>query len=259
MPHPGPDQDTQLLLEFLRTTRLSLLNRFAALSHNSITRGKQSQQFVFIPGTRTDRVLLVAHADTYWEHEGIQKLHPRVSGAWIHSTRNGQGIGADDRAGCALLWTLRHLGHSILVTSGEEIGCVASRWLMEAEENSDLRETLNKSHQFAVQFDLRGTGEFKCYDVGSGPFREYCAQKTGFTDAGARSSTDIRHLCSEICGVNLCAGYYDEHTEAERLCIPQWAAVRNLALEWLASPGLPHFPRLDPPRPDPFALSHPSS
>ena len=34
-----------------------------------------------------------------------------------------EGIGADDRAGCAILWLLKDSGHSLLVTNGEEIGC----------------------------------------------------------------------------------------------------------------------------------------
>ena len=36
------------------------------------------------------------------------------------------GIGADDRAGCAMLWLLRDSGHSLLILDGEEHGQVGA-------------------------------------------------------------------------------------------------------------------------------------
>lgn len=242
---PGAESTgaTDLLSDFLREDRKSLLQRFATLSPHSIQRGAGQRRFVYVPGNRSDRVLLVAHADTVWEHEKIFPPRLCVLGNEIHSARADAGIGADDRAGCAMLWALRDSGHSLLVTSGEEIGCVAARWLMETPRLASLAEELNATHRFAIEFDLGGRALFKCYQVGTPEFRAYCATQTGYTDAGTRSATDIGVLCRSMCGVNLSVGYYESHTEEEFLRIEEWCHTLRVAQRWLASRELPRFPR----------------
>lgn len=60
--------------------------------------------------------MLVAHADTYWdEHYGYSHniRHEVIFDAGIVKSANtNYGLVADDRAGCALLWLLKGLGHS---------------------------------------------------------------------------------------------------------------------------------------------------
>lgn len=239
----GRAEHADLLIDFLQARRSRLLQRFANLSPHSIQRGAGHRRFVYVPGTRRDRVLLVAHADTIWEHEKM--LHPRlcILGNEIHSARADAGIGADDRAGCAMLWALRDSGHSLLVTSGEEIGCVAARWLMENPRLAPLAEEINRTHRFAIEFDLGGHALFKCYHVGTPEFRAYCTAQTGFTDAGNRSSTDIGVLCRTLSGVNLSVGYYESHTEQEFIRIDEWSHALHVAQQWLATAELPAFPR----------------
>ncbi len=241
--HPSPQVSTHtdLLFDFLKEDRKRLLQRFADLSPRSIQRGAGHRRFVYIPGTRSDRVLLVAHADTVWERR--KNVQPRLSatGKEICSANTDVGIGADDRAGCAMLWALRDLGHSLLVTSGEEIGCVSSRWLMESPQLAKLAREINTTHRFAVEFDLEGRDRFKCYTVGTPEFRAYCAAQTGFVDAGNRSSTDIVVLCRDFCGVNLSVGYYESHTEEETIRIDDWIYTLEIARKWLSSAALPPF------------------
>ena len=107
--------------------------------------------------------MLVAHADTVldaaitWERPKPQRLFVDN-----RNIRNANGVlGADDRTGCAFLWLLKDLGHSLLVTDGEEMGCLGSNWLM--DENPAVAMGLNEGHQFMVQFDRRGSSDFKCY------------------------------------------------------------------------------------------------
>lgn len=245
-PHLGPEH-AALLLDFLSMERTPLLRRFAGVSPHSILRGSGHRRFVYVPGNRTDRVLLVAHADTIWEHEKIRHLRMCRIGNEIHSARADAGIGADDRAGCAMLWALRDSGHSLLVTSGEEIGCVSARWLMESPRLTALAHELNSGHRFAVEFDLGGNGLFKCYHVGTPEFRAYCTAQTGFIDAGNRSSTDIGVLCRTLCGVNLSVGYYESHTEEEFIRIDEWSHTLGVVQRWLSSPDLPAFGRTPTP------------
>ena len=111
--------------------------------------GAHDQAFCYIPGTRKDRVLLVAHADTVWDRCPPRKVG--YAGGFYYSEIDKLGIGADDRVGCAILWDLKDLGHSLLILTGEESGCLGSSWLM---ENRYFEEEINK-HQFAIQFAIQ--------------------------------------------------------------------------------------------------------
>ncbi len=210
--------------------------------------GSGDTRFVFIDGTRKDKVLLVAHADTVFRNHSIKiGFHNDI---FFSKSRNlsyknkagetvkyGVGIGADDRAGCAIVWELQKLGHSILITSGEEIGGVGSNFLMRFKY---WREKINKEHQFAVQFDRKGANDIVFYDVGTKAFKKYVSKSTGYVPASG-SFTDICNLCDDICGVNMSVGYYFEHSCNERLIYSQWLRTLNTAYKWLSQDNLPKF------------------
>jgi hypothetical protein len=221
-----------------------VLARFAALP-GALRRGTGPEQFVYIEGRRKNRVLLVAHADTYWnsEESGRKKSDHKLifSNGIISSGTPGYGIGADDRAGCAILWLLKGLGHSLLITSGEEKGGLGSNWLMDF--NGDIAYRINNNHQFAVQFDRRNSRDYKCYTVGTEDFSCYIEDETGYTMPDVFSYTDIVTLCHRITGVNLSIGYYNEHSANERLVVNEWLHTLEMAETWLNKPDLPLFLR----------------
>ena len=186
--------------------------------------------FVYIPGTREDRVLLVSHADTVWdeqynEQDYKQEIFESYGALW--GRNKDCGIGADDRAGCAILWLLRNSGHSLLITDGEEIGCVGSEYLR--DNYPKLFDELN-DHCYMMQFDRRECENYKVYRLPvSDEFIEFVERETGYYNSGKSSSTDITRLCRDICGVNLCIGYYNEHTPNEAIVLEEWLQVLNLA------------------------------
>ena len=87
--------------------------RFMPLTRGGgMARGEGDTRFLYIPGTRPDRVLLLAHADTVWDAKpGYPAPVRYVDG--VYSSQNPElGIGGDDRAGCAILgnfalWAIR--------------------------------------------------------------------------------------------------------------------------------------------------------
>lgn len=227
-----------LLMQFLSIRpddSKAVLSMFAEL-HGAISHfdgGKKN--FVYIPGTREDRVVLIAHVDTVWdkeywgsyleeidENELIKKEHKPVlsdgivrQGGWT-----GWGLGADDRAGCAMLWLLRESGHSLLITDGEEHGQVGAHHLMDCYP--ELGEELN-SHNYMIQLDRRNNQEYKTYRLPvSREFHEYIELNTGYIDVGYKARTDIVALCTRICGVNLSIGYCNEHHGDEYLHVEGW-------------------------------------
>jgi hypothetical protein len=209
----------------------------------AIYRGEGLNRFLYVRGARPNKVLLVAHADTYWDHEYGHDPGPtrkiKIEDGNITAVDEEFGLGADDRAGCAMLWLLKDLGHSLLVTNGEEKGQLGSSWLM--SNNEDIADEINHDHQFVIQFDRRNGRDFKCYDVGTDEFRSYVAEKTGYTEPDRRATTDIVTLCREIAGVNLSIGYHNEHHEDEYLNISEWEHTLGVVQKWLSERKLSNF------------------
>ena len=209
-------------------------------------RGEGKQQFLYRPGAREDRVLLVAHADTVWDNgsrgggAGGRILQEIVNQEGIIRNKQG-GLGADDRAGCAIVWLLRNLGHSLLIVDGEESGRQGSHWLMEA--NADIRNEINDEHNFVIQFDRRNGTDYKCYDVGTQEFKTYIEAMTGYIEPDPHSYTDIVTLCHRVPGANLSVGYRNEHSVNEHLVVKEWEHTLNLCRRWLRKEELPKFRR----------------
>lgn len=211
-----------------------------------IFRGEGQQRFLYVRGQRQNKVCLVAHGDTVWDlHNGYETFTGReigFDGNALFSMTAGCGLGADDRAGCSILWILRDLGHSLLITDGEESHGQGSIWLI--DYNRDISEEINVEHQFLVQFDRKHGRDFKCYNVGTDEFRSYIGKVTGYSEPDRSSFTDIVTLCERIAGVNLSIGYHNEHHENETLIYSQWENTLNVAAAWLSKSDLPLF-RLD--------------
>ena len=178
------------------------------------------RNFVYVPGTRKDRVLLVAHADTVWDEDETAKQSVELSCGQIRGQNKSCGIGADDRAGCAMLWLLRDSGHSLLIPDGEEYGGIGSGHLMESYP--ELAKEIN-DHCYAIQLDRRNATDYKVYNLRvSKDFTKFIEKNTGYSIPDSGSATDIINLCKKICGANLSVGYRNEHTSNEHIIVDDW-------------------------------------
>lgn len=234
---------------------MPVFDKFLSLDGAIPVLGGGKNNFVYVPGTRKDRVLLVAHADTVWdkyyssdpwkayfeEKNMMHRIH-RISIDGNIIRQGGSdvwGIGADDRAGCAMLWLLRKSGHSLLVTDGEEHGQIGAHFLM--SNYPDIAEEINE-HNYMIQLDRRNGNDYKTYSLPvTDEFRDYIESQTSFVDAGRTSRTDIVVLCRKICGVNFSVGYCNEHTGDEYLNIDHWLNTYN-TVKSLLEKEQPRFP-----------------
>lgn len=231
--------DLDTLVEFLLMPVESaqpVFDKFRQLPGADFRSGGEQQRFLYVPGSRHDKVLLVAHADTAWN--GGQPCSRTILDHGGVLSEKGGRLGADDRAGCAILWFLKDFGHSLLVTDGEEQGAVGSQWLMDA--NLDIAAAINEEHQFAVEFDRRNAKDFKCYFVGTDEFRIYIQDCTDYSEPDRFSFTDIVTLCRGIPGVNLSIGYRDEHFASEHLVLEDWQRTLDCCRSWLSG-SMPRF------------------
>ncbi|HWT76567.1 MAG TPA: hypothetical protein VN258_17860 [Mobilitalea sp.] len=217
------------VLEYFLNLPLSstdaVFEKFESITNARIYVGEQPKQKVlYIEGDRNDRILIVAHADTVWDevyvNEQIQQYTYADEEEIYYGSLLQAGIGADDRAGCAIAWLMRESGHSILITDGEERGEIGATYLKEQE--IDVYERINQ-HQYILQVDLRGKNGYKCYDLPvSNAFTDYIEQHTNLRNAGKEKRTDICVLCNQICGVNISVGYKREHSVLETLDYEAW-------------------------------------
>jgi len=205
--------------DMIVASELGVLAKFSGLPNAVFT---EDMDYVFIPGSREprNRVLFVAHCDTVWAkpvgEKDIQWLGNMLVATWA----NKQGIGADDRVGCAAAMRVALRGeHSVLITTGEECGAVGAQVAL-MEIKAELKE-----HAFALQIDRRGDQEIALYSGGfCDEWEEWLEGRFVGWNQTMGTFTDITVLCDDlgICGANLAAGYIYEHTQRETFFLDAW-------------------------------------
>lgn len=227
-----------------------IIEKFKSLNGAIFKQGSNpKKRFVYVEGTRPDKVLLVAHADTIFDYhhilQNVDETHaPYFDGESFRSTGD-HSIGADDRCGVAMCWLLKDSGHSILIVDGEEPGnlgsLIGSQYL--ETENTDLLKQINENHTFMVQFDRRNYGEYKTYNIGTVEFDKYIESSLGLFKPDSFAFTDICALSKRICGVNLSVGYYGEHTDEEKCVVKEWYDSFKKYEQWLLNSKFETFLR----------------
>lgn len=155
-------------------------------------------------------VLMVAHLDT------VLSSKPVIMVTNDYSTWMGrQGLGADDRAGVYAIIKLLRWGYkpSVLFTTGEEIGGLGAESFVCQFPEAPVPT------KYVIEIDRRGRGQAVYYNCGNKKFESYVTSFGFKTHKGIFS--DISFICPywDVAGVNLSAGYYNEHTHYESLKI----------------------------------------
>lgn len=157
-------------------------------------------------------VALVAHADT------VFKLPPLIDNFFYDPEKdviwNPEGAGADDRAGVfAIMKIIRtfKLKPHVIITTGEESGCIGSSKLIVAEKEFPA------PMKFMIQLDRRNHNDAVYYDCDNKKFEEFITQFGFKTEWGTLSDISLLAPTWGVAAVNLSVGYEDEHQEIERL------------------------------------------
>lgn len=220
------ESNRELLSRFLNYSvadSAEIQKLFASLPGAVTGSGRQAlEQYVYVPGTKKHPLVLVAHTDTVWDsfYGRPTQTTAICEDGVFRSTNPDCGIGADDRAGCAMLWALRNCGHSLLIVSGEEKGKIGANYLR--KHNPRLFRHLNR-HQFMIELDWCGTGGCLYNQVdNTQAFKDYIAAQLGFRDDQQKGGCDLQVLCQKVCGVNIGVGYHGNHSPAETLNVAEW-------------------------------------
>ena len=189
----------------------------------------------------TSPVCFMAHLDT--ADACMSHIEPRHKGHWLETAGNTI-LGADDRAGVAILLTMAHRkkpGHYYLFV-GEESGCIGSR---KAAKKGFLPADIKQ----AVSFDRRGyedvithqRGMRCCSDAYGDALAAALMDQTG--TKWARDSGGLYTDSDEFSGsipeaTNLSVGYFNAHSRSERQNLDFLAKVAEAAyrIDWDALP-----------------------
>lgn len=156
---------------------------------------------------------LVAHTDTVFSRPPRNIFCDKEYGViW-----SPEGAGHDDRAGAYGILKLVDKGFrpTVILVTNEEKGCLGAIKLV-----ADF-PTPPTDLKYLIELDRRGKNDCVFYQCENPDFFKFVESFGFITKQG--SFSDISALCPvwDIAGVNLSVGYYNEHTEAEFLCIDQ--------------------------------------
>lgn len=172
-------------------------------------------EYIYAKGTVP--VLLCAHLDT------VHRIKPTPDTLFHDQVKNvmwcPNGIGGDDRCGVFNILDILDKGYlpHVVFSWDEEIGGVGASSLVSTIETyfgNEVTKAFNEIN-FAIQFDRHGFNEAVYYDLDSQSFEDYISSFGFKTEWG--SYTDICEYCPEFgfAGVNIAAGYTNEHTDRE--------------------------------------------
>lgn len=203
-------KDTQLLKLLLQSTENSLMRACEYLLTEKYGKHNVFAKKDFIYATGDIPILLVAHLDTVLDKAPII-FTAENNNIWYGK----KGLGADDRAGLFAILKIIQSNRrpSILFTTGEEIGGIGAMTFVKEFPEPPVPT------KYIIEIDRRGKGQAVFYDCGNSKFMSY-VESFGFkTHKGIFS--DISFICPhwDVAGVNLSAGYSNEHTHFESLNI----------------------------------------
>jgi hypothetical protein len=187
--------------------------------------------------TTKHRTLFVAHVDTVHRTEGKNKI-TKTAERW---SANGEPLGADDGAGCAMLMHLLHNGVPgyYIFTQGEECGGIGAKYL--AGNMASLLSEFDR----AIAFDRKGIDSVITHQ-GMG---RCCSDAFGEALSGALNRDDRMMYLPDDTGVytdtaeftdiipectNVSVGYYHEHGDKEYIDVIHFQALADavLGFDW---------------------------
>lgn len=104
----NPQKVLEDFLSFPIASSEEIFKLFSREKGIDVHREGDKRGFAYFRGNRKDRVLLVAHADTVWDKKYMPdkdyRQPVRLTNGFYEGENPECGIGADDRAGCAMLY-----------------------------------------------------------------------------------------------------------------------------------------------------------
>lgn len=205
------EKDSTLLIGLLRSGPEALLDTCTKYLEASYGKHRVFGTSDFVYATGDIPILLVAHLDTVLYKES-KIMCTEDKSIWIGS----DGLGADDRAGVFAILKLiqkKKQRPSVLFTMDEELGGLGAMTFAKLVPKPFVPT------KYIIEIDRRGRGQCVFYDCDNKKFEKYVNSFGFTTHKGIFSDISFICPCWNIAGVNLSAGYYNEHMPQEHLKI----------------------------------------
>ena len=176
-------------------------------------------------------VCLVAHLDTVFDS---RRARSPISEFYYDQEKSvlwsPDGMGADDRAGVFAILKILEKGYRphIIFTQGEEQGCLGAKALVREFPKSPWKK-LN----YILELDRRGEKDCVFYQCGNDEFVEYVESYGFLENYGSFSDISQFGPAWGCAAANLSIGYWDEHSELERLFLDETYATIDKVIDML--------------------------
>ena len=184
-------------------------------------------------------VLLIAHMDTFGK-EIPKTILKQTTKNGIRIVANNTIVGGDDRCGIWMIMNIiKQVKCHVLFLEDEEIGCVGAKKFAETNHIDYIKENIS----FMLELDRRGKNDCVYYSNDNQEFMSYIQEKTKTVKAyGSMSDISTLMPVTEIAGVNISCGYYNEHTPNEYVMVDEMNDIMQRLIEFLTSEtGFPKF------------------
>lgn len=176
-------------------------------------------------------VLVIAHLDRHPIHRESVKDILIENNRWT----SPQGICGDDRCGVWMMMNLiKECKVSVLFCEDEELECAGAKKLVK----TDLLSQLSK-HFFLIELDRAGATDAVFYTCHNQGFIDWILQETGYTHCTGTYS-DISEImpATNLAGVNLSCGYYEEHSSNEYILYDEMMHTLEVVKTLIQSPTI---------------------
>ena len=150
--------DEDVLKKFLDfDSHEKIICEFYKFDNSSVSvTSDDTKKFIYIPGKRKDRVLLVSSLVSESDYE---ILGNSIFENGIYRSSDPKARLDVERAGSAILYLLRDTGHSLLITVDKNTWDVFSPNVLQIIKtcNKDLYCEFNHTHQYVLEFNYKNS------------------------------------------------------------------------------------------------------
>jgi len=225
--------NTYTIEDFLRAvTHTDVINMMLEVVDTTKFNVYTSTKYTFITPKEIVKYvpLLSAHTDT------VHKVKPtKLTNINGTITNPNGGLGADDRAGCYIMYLLLLSGvaedYMYILTDEEEIGGVGGYEFVNSQVFEDIVVTYASCF---IGLDRKGSSDCASYGYDNEALIDILSNVGYLSTYGSFTDVMTFSQYSHIACVNLSIGYYKEHTKDECLVVDEMMNTYNVLLDLCA-------------------------
>lgn len=219
----------------------NIMQEFHTLNNSSISvLSDDNEGFVYIPGKRNDRVLLVSSLEFELNQTKQEEL---IFENGNYKTSKQKSYLDIATASSAILYLLKDSGHSLLIMNNDLYFPHFSVVNVINYQHKDFFEEFN-AHQYILEFSYEYPKSIGFTPSTTQNFKNFIEDNTRFFEEKRLFHSSINELCERICGANVSAGYHKNKRKGLFLNLAEWEHTLNVFRNFLKEPQ-PQFPLFD--------------